>query len=316
MQGWASNLTHEPNDLKQFTLIHPGLHKTGTTFLQECVFADRSLFNPLLTHEEVHELLVAPHDLEFGPRAVLDLLETRRNATPNGVIDVVSSEILSGTMFYGSMDSARLAERLHTVLPHSKILLSVRSQIPWLLSVYLQYLKRGGRKSFSEFLTYSPEPGYHWFSISLLRFDRLAEKYAKLFGAENILVLPQELLQSNRPAFLRYLFDFAEVRDLADENSRSYEQERGRSPPLSGAALLRLANAFRSGPMNPEGPTFLSSIGNTLARLSYKASWHNDEATARLVREAEAHIDLDLGASNRFLQRYCPVNLREFGYEL
>ena len=309
-------MSHEPNKLKSPTLIHPGLHKTGTTYLQECLFADESLFNSLFTHEEIHELLVAPHDLEFGPQPFWDLLKTRNSLVPSGVVDVVSSEILSGTMFYGSMDSARLAERLHTVLPHSKILLTVRSQVPWLLSVYLQYLKRGGRKSLSDFLTYSPEPGYHWFSISLLLFDRLAEKYAKLFGVENILVLPQELLQSNRPAFLRYLFDFAEVRDFADENSLSYDQKRGRSPPLSGAALLRLANVFRSGPMNPEGPKFLSPLGNTLARLSYKASWNNIDARARLVREAKAYIDLDLGASNRSLQRYCPVNLGEFGYEL
>ena len=296
-------------------LIHPGWHKTGTTFLQECVFSDRTVFSSLCTHQEIHDLVVSPHDLEFDPKPFSDLVNQRRLGSAGATADVVSSEILSGTMFFGSRDSAVLAERLRAALPEARILLTVRAQVPWVASVYLEYLKRGGRKSLPEFLSHSPEPGYHWFSTTLLKFDLLASKYAKLFGPENVLVLPQELLLKDRPAFLSHLFDFAGVGGIGDAESTAYAEKRGKSPPLSGTPFLRLANLFRSGPMNPEGPGFLSPIGNSLARVSYKMNWRKDVVRERYQDLIRNDLDVDLAASNRELQHFVPVELGELGYE-
>lgn len=299
-------------------LIHPGFHKTGTTYLQECVFSNETIFNDLCSHQEVHELLVKPHDLEFNPGAFRELIGSRLSPLDSRVTDVVSSEILSGTMFTGSRDSAVLAERLQSVWPQAKIVFTIRAQGPWMRSVYIQYLKRGGRKSFEQFLRHTPEPGYHWFATALLEYDKLVFRYASLFGLNRIIVLPQELLQADRTCFLQHLFQFAGVSAKADPASASYEGKRGKSPPASGAGLLRLANLFRAAPMNPEGPAFLSFLGNSLVRASYRVPSIFGKA------DEKAQLDDLIGnerldgvrASNRRLQEFVPVDLSKFGYAI
>ena len=76
----------------------------------------------------------------------------------------------------------------------AKILLNVRSQQGTLVASYLQFVKRGGRKSFDEFLEFKPEPGFFFFDVSQLAYHHLVDYYANHYGAKNILVLPQEAL--------------------------------------------------------------------------------------------------------------------------
>jgi hypothetical protein len=41
-------------------LIHPGFHKTGTTWLQQQVFSDTRAFHMLFDHEEIDRLFIPP----------------------------------------------------------------------------------------------------------------------------------------------------------------------------------------------------------------------------------------------------------------
>src|SRR5437667_12441685 len=99
-------------DLVPPVLIHPGFHKTGTTFLQDDVFTDRRLFRVLWSHGEIDRFVVKPHDLDFDASTALHDLDARRRAASRGIVDVVSSEILCGQPFTGSRDSVTQARRL------------------------------------------------------------------------------------------------------------------------------------------------------------------------------------------------------------
>ena len=293
-------------------LIHPGFHKTGTTYLQECVFSEQQGFAPLMSHQEVHDLIVRPHDLQFDPEPARLLLDAKiEKATPTST-KVISSEILSGTMFTGSRDSSVIAKRLSLIAPSAKILFTVRRQNSLIRSVYLQYVKRGGRKSVQEFLDYRPEPGFHWFNYGILEFDLLVSYYARLFGDENVLVLPQELLRQDRGKFLAYLFAFCG--SDADPSSASFAGTKGKSPPVSGVPLMRFANTFRKAPLNPEGPGGFSWLGDSLLSAAYRYSFGKSRAEGALTRTIDAKIPGLYRESNKRLQEFVPVSLADLGY--
>lgn len=297
-------------------LIHPGFHKTGTSWLQDSVFSKEVLFNSLFTHTEIDALLVRLHDLDFDPAEVHSAAKPRLAAGQAGSIPVVSSEILSGTMFDGSRDSKVLADRLKASFPEAKILLTVRNQSSILASVYVQYLKRGGRKKFAEFLNYSCEPGYRWFVPSCLNLGQLTAYYAELYGKENVLVLPQELLARERQAYLNMLINFA-----SDGIAQEYEHEVdtkhvGKSPPYSGLFLLRLGNLFGTRPLNPEAISTLSWVGTFAHKLAYSWTIGDSAARRKVMATSDTFVAGRFGKDNALLQSYCPVDLKELGYQL
>ena len=296
-------------------LIHPGFHKTGTTWLQQQLFSDESAFNMLFSHEEIDRLFIRPHALSFSADEAARAVSAARSPEGSPLIDVISSETLSGEMFTGARLSAMVAKRLAQSCGEAKILLTVRSQLAVTRSIYIQYLKRGGRLSIERFLGYQPEPNYGWFNADVIHYGRLAQHYGALFGQENVLVLPQELMAKDRQAWLGHLFRFAtgnEAPALAvDDRPRE-----GVSPPASGMGLLRAANLFREGPLNPNAMTSLGWAGTLLHRAAYKWKLGDKAAQAHLKSVIAAHFSGQFGETNRLLQGYCPVDLSALGYEM
>ncbi|EAQ28215.1 hypothetical protein NAP1_11488 [Erythrobacter sp. NAP1] len=297
-------------------LLHPGFHKTATSWLQSTVFAEKRLFRSLMTHEEIDDLLVRPHDFWFdAEQASADISALRSDPKP-GVVDVISSEILSGNILLGSRDSAQLAKRLAATCDEAKVLLTVRAQKPMARSIYQQYVKRGGRLGIEEFLRFAPEPGYFWFDPATLEFHKVAEAYAAYFGRENVMVLPQELLVSNRPQYLRLMFDFVGLEESVAEHELAKAPASSISPPLSGAPLLRIANSIGQSPFNPRSRSRIAPLGKLIERVGYR--WTLGEAKAK--QRADAALDAELsnrfGKSNAILQRFCPVDLKKLRYEM
>ncbi len=297
-------------------LIHPGFHKTGTTWMQEVLFKDERLFNLMFDQLETDALLVRPHDFQFSKQDAAASIDARRSPADTDLIDVISSELLCGNMFSGSRDSRILAERLFAVAGPAKILLTVRAQTPMLKSVYLQYVKRGGRKSLMEFLHFKPEPGYNWFRPEIFEFHHLADHYASLFGAQNILILPQELLIRDRQVFFDGLIKFVTGEPPAEGVTVSDEKGVGISPPSSAIPLLRFTNLFRKTPVNPEAMTSFSGVGDVLTSLSYRMRFGSKRMDGRISREIRSFADGRYGVSNAKLQSYVPVDLSDLGYEI
>ena len=125
-------------------LLHVGYHKTATTWMQKLLFVPKYGFQQIAGHKEVHENIVAPHGLRFDPAPMRELIDKGVRSLSNALVPVISSEILSGHPFYGGIGSDVYADRLKQVAGDGRILVSVRSQTKVLVSVYMQYLLRGG----------------------------------------------------------------------------------------------------------------------------------------------------------------------------
>ncbi len=236
------------------------------------------------------------------------------SAGPEGGIPVISSEILSGNIITGSRDSRILADRLHACFPEGKILLTIRNQRSALISVYVQYLKRGGRMRFQKFLDYSCDPGYHWFSASSLDFAPLADHYARRFGSENILVLPQELLASDPAAYLDELVQFASGGAIRHFDQEIDVNAVGKSPPNSGLFLMRWGNLFGARALNPEAIDSIAWIGAWTHKLAYRWKFREAVARKKLRDVAQDYVHDRYRRGNADLQKYCPVSLEALGY--
>lgn len=297
-------------------LIHPGFHKTGTTWLQHEFFSRSDLFEVLYGHHEIDALLVRPHDLDFDADAARSEVQARRDRASEDKVQVISAEDLSGYPFNGGRNSKTNADRLRAVFGDAKILLTVRSQPKMLQSLYMQYLQRGGRMNFTDFAEYRSEPGLFWFDIDHLKFDRLADHYAKLFGADNVIVLPQEHLARARDDYIGKLYTFVAGRDLPDDFVLSAEESKNKSAPVSGVPLIRMSNLMRQAPHNPEGLGSLDRLGRLIFRAGYHFKLNDASAKRRLGEEVSRYASGRFEQSNRALQRYCPVSLEELGYPL
>ena len=294
-------------------LIHPGFHKTGTTWLQKELFENSPQFSSLLGQYEIDDVLVKPHDLDFSAGPAIEAITARRSKS-GGAIDVLSSELLVGNPLFGSRDAATLASRLHEVVPDAKILLTTREQGGMLRSLYQQYLKRGGTQKLETFVQPNMEPGYFAFHPDLLRYERFAMLYERLFGPGSVLVLPHELLLRDPRRFLEALFEFA-TGTVPTEIWLPEMRKVGRSPPPGATDLIRFSNRLRQTVLNPGAPRITRPAGEVLFRAAYRYPFSSARQSAQWQRTIDPLLP-PYREANRDLQRFCPVPLGAFRYPM
>lgn len=190
-------------------LLHIGYHKTATSWMQQRLFVHEHGYHQIARHPEVWQHIVAPHGLLFDPEAMRAVIAAGMRDLPEGMVPVISSEILSGHPFFGGMGSDDYARRLKAIAPEARIVISIRSQMRILTSVYMQYLLRGGTVSPQLFFAGDPELGFVGFRPEHFEYHRLIGLYQKLFGAENVYVITQESLKADMDGATRRLAAFA-----------------------------------------------------------------------------------------------------------
>lgn len=299
------------------TLIHIGYHKTATSWLQHHLFGrcDRG-FAPLVPEDGIAAKRATKflsryftHDEEgkvlspFRSRSdeVRDLLASLK--TPAHCVPVMSAEGLSGSPYSGGVTSKDIADRLVQSFPEARIFIVIREQSSMILSVYFQYLKRGGTASLQSYLSRQFDGRLPGFSPAHFEYHRLIAHYHELFGRENVLVLPYEYFRDDGPGFVSTLADFSEA-----EVNFKLEFER-----VENQGRPRLIE-YRT--------RWLNSI-TTSTSLNNHSAWANGEyrKPVLLLREALAKV-LPPAAERRFVarlldeikaatdQRFCESNAR------
>lgn len=134
-------------------LLHVGYHKTATSWMQNCLFVPEHGYRQVARHAEVWEHVVGKHGLLFDAEEMRGAIDRGMALRQGQEIPVVSSEILSGHPFFGGIGSDVFALRLKEIAPDARILISVRHQYSALVSVYLQYLLRGGTMTPEQFFS-------------------------------------------------------------------------------------------------------------------------------------------------------------------
>jgi len=180
-------------------LIHIGFPRTGSTYLRY-FFSQSNYF--------VHDMRAVS-----GFKQSVDFSRYSYSLHPEAKYFVLSEEELSCwsgpdfnlSSFNRSYDVVRYRENLTKTLKdfygQPKILIVTRGHDAMVKSLYAQYVNYGGRMSFIEFI--QSENGNTL--IQLLDYSTTVEKYETVFGEDNVIVLPYELMQDNLPLFMRTL---------------------------------------------------------------------------------------------------------------
>jgi hypothetical protein len=137
-------------------ILHVGLHKTGTTYLQKRVFTqfDKSsvVYNPEKLRKSIREL--------YGLKLKTELLSKYQEIVKSEIIKIdkeilfLSHEIYSGTPWTNYDDIEIMTDFLSQAFPTAEIILVFREHADWLESLYRESAKDGNLVSMNRFLNY------------------------------------------------------------------------------------------------------------------------------------------------------------------
>jgi len=178
--------------MKTEVVIHIGLHKTGTTFLQTEVF---------------------PKIPNINYQTKVDLTT---KVVP-GKINLFSDENLDGgsyRLFNTVENRYNIMKNLHSLYPNAKIILCIRDRDAWLRSAYKQYIVAYKSCSFEEYKNRLDK--------DFLNYDKYIKELDKLWF-NNIYVCTFEDLKMNPKKFVKNMCDFIGVEPPEFENKTVYK---------------------------------------------------------------------------------------------
>jgi hypothetical protein len=314
-------------------LVHVGLHKTATTWLQSVYFPSpasgfwiastgAALRHPVkevghwFVHDESGSLI---DDDAFSADDIRQRLSSLRR--PEGLMPVVSYERLAGHPLSGGFDRNVIAHRIRQVFPQARILVTIRSQEPLILSNYMQYLRYGGWHTPEMYLR--PPRDNRMPSVSLAYWDyfRLLRTYHGIFGPMNVLFLPQELLRVAPGEFIAALARFCGtgVPDRLDTRIET----NARKPAVSSYLLRGLTSLGQKSAANSFAPSLLPlpvgrAIGTSAKLLINMLTPAAVER--RFTQHLQARINNAVGdyyrESNRQFSELQAFDLAGLGYKL
>ncbi len=174
-------------DLNRPIYLHIGLHKTGTTFLQNKIFTKIKNIN-YISGKNIY------------------------NITGSYDVTLISNEAISGLGFKGLKEPyikqlINSVRRLKQTFRHPKLIIGLREPSSLINSFYKQYLQIGGTLNFKDFKRENNEV--------LKKGDLTAflDELTNLYGKENFFIYFQEDLRNKPDVVIKSLLNFMELKD-------------------------------------------------------------------------------------------------------
>ena len=313
-------------------LVHIGLIKTGSTWLQEHLFGrdDTGFWSPsdvamppkarvkahtyALYQDDLGRLL--PDD-DFNPADLWEKLEAF--VVPANRCAVFSNERLGGHPLSNGIDRGQICNRIKQVFSNARILIIIREQRSMILSNYMQFLKFGGAQTLRVYLdgnwdAKSPALTFHHF-----KYDRLIRKYQSVFGPEKVLVLPFEMIGEMPQDFIERICQFSKI--TAPENLPFHIKANERMSYFPYVFLRRIVPLFRRSRGNANSPAIL---GHRLGKIVHMRMVDaiskvvprplDRRAKERLQQQVEEITGDIYTTSNRETENLIGIDLGRFGY--
>lgn len=228
------------------TLVHIGLPKTGTTSLQELLFAQHKDITYLGqtevgTQSESDVVLRALLDPVEGPRLrpeASKIIEQRRQSEKALVISdeaITLGPFMRRAMFWDLTNGHTAnATAVKDLLGDVQILIVLRNQVDWLVSWHAQGLKNGKYKEFDFDRWLNGEIGGRKDVLfKLLDYPNLIKSYQQVFGSDNVHVEFYEDYETDFPMLGTRIAAMLGVdEDIASELLRT-EKRNQRSETLT-----------------------------------------------------------------------------------
>jgi hypothetical protein len=231
-------------------VFHIGMHKTGTTWLQNSYFSKNKDFNLLNDtiepwNDDLLKEIISVDELDFNIQKVRKIIKSRFK---DDVINIVSAERLSGHPVSGGYDMEKIANRISKISSKIKILITTREVNSFIKSVYKQMVREGYCGTDHDFLFNN-----NWKTINTSKDYFLQKKiqdiYKEIFKPSNVLTLTFEEFKSNKKEFITKIENFLELLNKFDDKktlklvNKSYSNKRIRA--------VRVLNKFRKTELNP-----------------------------------------------------------------
>ena len=313
-------------------LVHIGLIKTGSTWLQEHLLGrgDTGFWSPgdiamapkarvkahtyALYRDDLGRLLP---DEDFNPADLREQLESF--VVPVGRCAVFSNERLGGHPLSNGIDRGQICNRIKQVFPNARILIVIREQRSMILSNYMQHLKYGGGYTLRTYLDGKSDAKCPALTFHHFKYDRLIRQYQSVFGPENVLALPFEMMSVNPQSFIERICQFSNT--TAPEGLPFHIKSNERTNYFSYIVLRRIVPLIRSSRGNAYSPTILGrklgkavhlrmvdAIGKIVPRSLDK------KAKERLQQQVEELTKDTYVTSNRETEKLIGMDLGPFGY--
>lgn len=307
-------------------LIHIGLHKTASSFLQERIFNNESLGFRRLKDDrrKVMDAFVLSGPFDNAPQALTDCIKKERDmAAREGLTFVISHERLSGYPGSGGYDRSIIAGRLFHTFPDARVLIVVREQKSVIRSMYLQYISDGGALSFNRYIT-DPEPKQRrvpCFSFDFYEYDKLVEHYIRLFGRDSVLVLPYEALKATPLSAVDKLIRFSSSVTGYDAAYFLGGGEVNSTRPFMVQWIRRVVNSMLRSQQSNYGlcTVPVKSVEGVFRRLEgifLPLKIADPLFDSSLKKRVESVVAGRYGQSNARLQELLDIDLKSLGYEL
>jgi len=307
--------------------IHIGFHKAASTYLQQHVFPHLQANYLFLDDYKRQTLNMVQSATQFDQKALHDWINQeidRRYGEAPHELTILSHEELSGHPHgYKTIEPRVVASNLKQAFPSAKIIIIIRDQFSYLLSLFTfrTAIKGMETRSMERFLNEEGSRGL----LEKLEYDRIVEHYLSLFGQQSVLVLPMELLKVSPRAFNDAITEFLDLPPTSPA---------GTEPVNKSTTLLAVLHFWR--PLNFAMRSFINILRFLRIEpeeeypykwLRYKYYDFKRWVTPRLNKICGFTRKIDItryhgysglferySASNERLQKMLKVNLREYGY--
>jgi hypothetical protein len=296
-------------------LIHVGYAKTGSTWLQRSVFSKADLGFLSVPLLEVLENFVFTDIADGEVEKVFHNLGSHlERAAAEGLVLVLSHEVLVGDQTQGRYWGRLVGKRLHTVFPRGKVLMVLREQRSMLVSSYRQHIRVGGHSSLSQFM--NREPGFDAYCRpEFLEYDHMITYYQEQFGKDQVLALPYELMRSDLPDFYRRVLEFAGVGSDSSPDETVYNPGFGAGTLEIRRHMNRLLGGwtYYDGPRRPR----LWALGDwSCHKLQRILPGRYQGAKEAAIRSMAAEmVEGRYVDSNRRTSQLIGIDLTRFGYQ-
>lgn len=301
-------------------LVHVGLHKCGSTWLQKNLFvSDKYGFVApwgSMSHAAVTNF-VEVDPLCFDSKEVRkEFYQSLKMYDAEFKVAVVSHEALSSRPHHGKYYAPYAAERIKSVFPEAKILFIFREQPSIIYSLYVEHIRNGGKHTFEEFIgTDREKPGWSPLcKLSFFEFDRLLDMYNDIFGSVNVLALPLELLRINPEKFVGDIFSHVNLPSASLETRKIINVGMG----VATTEIFRLSNNFiRKDALGRSIPISFK-VRDRISRRIEKLTPNSLQVLLKRKRldVLDKRIGGFFGRSNKRLNSILKLDLETLGYKM
>jgi hypothetical protein len=182
-------------------ILHVGMHKTGTTFLQWNVFhfVDANYLWHVFYKSWLKNLLNPEKKVNYNK--IKDKLSS---ILKNDKINIISEENIYTYQFTKKDDRFVLLDRIKKVFPEAKIIIGTRKKEENLVSWYVEYVAVGGVLDFQGFLD-------KYMNLDKLDYEAYIKKLNEYYGKENVFVYSMDELRKNQEGLIKNLCKFMGV---------------------------------------------------------------------------------------------------------